>query len=105
MPYYITPPPMNPLSRLLAAILTVLALVGAFFFGIFVLAFAAGVGFIAWLLFSIRLWWMRKKGTITSAGQASENDQAHRTGPGSGQTSRDIIDGEYTVVSRREEDS
>ena len=39
MPYYITPPPMNPLSRLLAAIVAVLALVGAFFFGVFVLAF------------------------------------------------------------------
>ena len=33
MPQYIAPPPMNPLSRLLAGILAVLALAGAFFFG------------------------------------------------------------------------
>ncbi len=68
MPYYISPPPMNPLSRLLAAILAVLAMVGAFFFGVFVLAFAAGIGLIAWLAFSVRLWWLRKKGAIGGAG-------------------------------------
>jgi hypothetical protein len=104
MPYYITPPPMNPFSRLLAAILAVLALVGAFFFGIFVLAFAAGLGLIAWLLFSIRLWWMRKKGMIGSAGRGPANGPGQRPGPGSGETSRDIIDVEYTVVSRRDEE-
>lgn len=91
---------MNPFSRLLAAILAVLALVGAFFFGIFVLAFVLGIGLIAWVSFSIRLWWMRKKGTVTGVGQGP----AQRPGPGSGETSRDIIDAEYTVVSRREED-
>lgn len=104
MPYYITPPPMNPFSRLLAAILAVLALVGAFFFGIFVLAFVLGIGLIAWVSFSIRLWWMRKKGTVTGPGQGPANGPAQRPGPGSGETSRDIIDAEYTVVSRREED-
>ena len=38
MQYYIAPPPMNPLTRLLAGLVAVLALVGAFFFGLFVLA-------------------------------------------------------------------
>jgi hypothetical protein len=103
MPYYISPPPMNPLSRLLAAILAVLALVGAFFFGIFVLAFAAGIGLIAWLLFSIRLWWLRKKGAI---GARMGPDSAQGQGPvrGRGESGRDITDVEYTVVSRRDED-
>lgn len=103
MPYYISPPPLNPLSRILAGILGVLALVGAFFFGIFVLAFAAGLGLIAWLFFSIRLWWMRKKGT-TSGGGGAASGPAQRQGPGPGETSRDIIDVEYTVVSRRDEE-
>jgi len=100
MPYYISPPPLNPLSRILAGILAVLALAGAFFFGIFVLALAAGLGLIAWLLFSIRLWWMRKQGAVR--GPASR--PAQQAGPGSGETSRDIIDVEYTVVSRRDEE-
>ena len=100
MPYYISPPPLNPLSRILAGILAVLALVGAFFFGIFVLAFAAGLGLIAWLLFSIRLWWLRKKGMISGAGRGP----AQAPGPDSGETSRDIIDVEYTVVSRQDEE-
>jgi hypothetical protein len=104
MPYYISPPPLNPLSRILAGILAVLALVGAFFFGIFVLAFAAGLGLIAWLLLSIRLWWMRKKGLISGAGGGPASGPAQRPGPGAGETSRDITDVEYTVVSRRDEE-
>lgn len=99
MPYYISPPPMNPLSRLLAAILAVLALVGAFFFGIFVLAFAVGIGLVAWLSFSIRLWWLQKKGVI-QAGRGPGGNQAQ----GPGETGRDITDVEYTVVTRRDED-
>lgn len=90
---------MNPLSRLLAAILAVLAMVGAFFFGVFVLAFAAGIGLIAWLAFSIRLWWLRKSGVI-QAGRGPGSNQ----GQGPGETGRDLTDVEYTVVTRRDED-
>jgi len=104
MPYYISPPPMNPLSRILAAILAVLALVGAFFFGIFVLAFAAGIGLVAWLIFSVRLWWLRKKGVVPGTRRGAAHGQTQRPDPGSTQSSEDIIDVEYTVVSRRDED-
>jgi hypothetical protein len=101
MPYYISRPPMNPLTRLLATLLAVLALAGAFFFGIFVLAFAAGLGFLAWLFLSVRMWWMRKKGMVDGAGAGPVN------GPGAGARDDrdDIIDVEYTVVSRQDEDS
>jgi len=97
MPYYISQPPMNPLSRLLAALLAVLALVGAFFFGIFVLAFAAGLGLLAWLVLSVRMWWLRKKGMVGSAGAEPV--------AGSREDRDDITDVEYTVVSRQDEDS
>jgi len=86
MQHYIAPPPMNPLSRLLAGILAVLALAGAFFFGVFVLAIAVGVGFVAWLFLWIRIWWIRRKAPPTPDKQG------------------DIIDAEYTVVSRQDED-
>ena len=41
MQYYISGPPMNPLARILAGLVGVLALVGAFFFGIFIFIGAA----------------------------------------------------------------
>jgi hypothetical protein len=86
MQYHISPPPMNPLSRLLAGILAVLALAGAFFFGVFVLVFAIGLGLVAWLLLWIRMWWIRRKG-IRPVDQKGE-----------------VIDAEYTVISRQDED-
>jgi hypothetical protein len=86
MQYYISPPPMNPLSRLLAGVLAVLALAGAFFFGVFVLVFALSLGFVAWLFLWIRMWWMRRKG-IRPVDQKGE-----------------IIDAEYTVISQKDEE-
>jgi len=94
MPQYITPPPVNPLSRLLAGIFAVLALAGAFFFGIFVLALVAGLGLIAWLVFSIRIWWIRRKFAA----------DGYSAGPEPGTDKSDIIDAEYTVLSRKDED-
>jgi hypothetical protein len=77
---------MNPLSRLLAGILAVIALAGAFFFGALVLAFAVGVGLVAWLVLRVRMWWIRQKP------ERSEEKKG------------EIIDAEYTVVSRRDEE-
>lgn len=90
MPYYIAPPPMNPLARLLAGLLAVLALVGAFFFGLFILAFAVGLGLVAWLTLWIRMWWLGRN-------QPAET-------PRTRDRSDNVIDAEYTVVSRKDED-
>ena len=90
MPHYIAPPPMNPLTRLLASVLAVLALVGAFFFGLFVLVFAIGVGLVAWLSLWFRMWWLRRNRPVEP--------------PRAGDRSGDVIDAEYTVVSRRDEE-
>lgn len=90
MQNYISPPPMNPLARLLAGVLAVLALVGAFFFGLIVLAFAVGIGLVAWLFLWVRMWWLRR------------NHPAET--PRSEDHSGDVIDAEYTVVSRRDEE-
>jgi len=104
MQYYLSPPPMNPLSRLLAGLLAVLALVGAFFFGIFVLALVVGVGLIAWLVLWIRMLWIRRK--MPAADFRTGAD--HREDPASGARSSagegEVIDAEYTVVSRRDEE-
>lgn len=101
MPYYIAPPPMNPLTRLLTALVGVLALVGAFFFGIFIFAIAIALGLIAWLAFTVRVWWLRRK---MGPGQAAPGGPAQRQKTGQSQAGDDdAIDAEYEVVSRDKE--
>jgi len=91
MQYYISPPPMNPLSRALAGIMAVLALVAAFFFGLIVLALAVGIGLLFWLGIRLRLWWLRR------------HIPAIDTTPAGTSKKGQVIDAEYTVVSRRKD--
>jgi hypothetical protein len=82
---------MNPLSRLLAGVTAVLALVAAFFFGLVVLALAVGIGLLFWLGIRLRLWWMRR--------HIPPVDTAPAGTPQKGE----VIDAEYTVVSRQKD--
>lgn len=95
---------MNPLSRLLAGLLAVLALVGAFFFGLVVLALVFGLGLLAWLALTLRMWWLRRQlgGARGSPGPAEPPGDD----PGQRGSSREgnVIDADYEVVSRDEED-
>jgi len=94
MPYLLEPPPLNPLTRLLAGILAVLALVGAFVFGLFVIAMVVGIGILAWLAFWLRMVWLRRR--LAKAGS--------RPDAGSGRDSGKVIEAEYTVVSSKKDD-
>lgn len=94
---------MNPLSRLLAAVIGALALVGAFFFGFFILVGAFALGLAAWLAIRLRIWWLRRKfgasGPVPPGGFGGP-------APGAGDPSPnrdDVIEAEYEVVSRKEE--
>ncbi len=91
MQYYINSSPMSPLSRLLAVVMTVVALAAALFFGLIVLALAFGIGLVFWLSFRLRLWWMRH--------HSPENDAPLSDS----ELKRKVIDAEYTVVSRRKD--
>ena len=71
-------PAVNPVGRILFGLLGVAALVGAFFFGLVILVVAVGLGALAWLTLSLRLWWFRR-----------------RAGRAGGET----IEAEYRVVS------
>lgn len=94
---------MNPLSRLLAAVMGALLLVGAFFFGFIILLVVLVVGLVAGLVIWLRVWWIKRK--IASGDSPlppgfgkppfSEQDPAN--------TAEDVIDAEYEVVSRTEE--
>ena len=102
MRYYLSPPPMNPVARLVAALLAVAALVGAFFFGLFIVVAAVGLGIVGWLYLTLRLWWLRRQHGARAghrSGHGFEADQSHP----SGGRETDAIDAEYKVVSRRQD--
>ena len=102
MQYQLNPPPMNPLSRLLAAIIGGLALVGAFFFGFFILLAALAMGLIAWAAIWLRFWWIRRK--LAASGQVPPEFGGERHDPpGAPPRHGDVIDGDYEVVSRDED--
>ena len=82
------PPPANPLVRVLAAVVGAFVLVAAFFFGLFVFVLVIGLMVVAWLALWARAWWLSRR----AGGQAA----ATRHG--------EVIDAEYRVVSRREDD-
>ena len=82
---------MNPLSRVLATVMAVLALAAAFFFGLIVLALAVGIGLLFWLGIRLRIWRMRR--------HIPQNDTASASTPQNGA----VIDAEYSVVSRHKD--
>jgi membrane protein implicated in regulation of membrane protease activity len=100
VPHYLTPPPMNPLAAILAGLLTVLALVGAFFFGVFILILAVGLAMLAWLILTLRLWWLRRRWN----GRAAGRDPDHVVREGRVENAEgQVIDADYEVISRRED--
>jgi len=94
MPYYINPPPQNPLTRFIAAIIAVFVLVGTFIIGAAAFLVVAGIGLVAGLALWARVAWvkhrLKKSGVDFSAGPIPKRE------------SGDVIDAEYTVVSVQE---
>ena len=89
MKYYISSPPMNPISRILAAAGALLVLASAFFFGLVVL----GVLLVVFIVFAAVIWlrtlWLGRRPADASVSRT-------RTPAGD-----DVIEAEYTVVSKR----
>lgn len=80
---------MNPVSRVIAALVAVLALAGAFFFGLVVLILVFGLGFLFWLGIRLRMWWIMRRMPVAEAAPEQPAGQG------------EVIDAEYTVISRR----
>lgn len=97
MTYYISPPPPNLLSRIVAAIVATCVLIGAFMFSVVALVIVAGVGLVLGIAIWLRVAWikrqMRKSGIDPSAGVQPETGAKTSQNPGR------VIDAEYTVVS------
>ena len=96
MQYTIGPPPGNPLTRLIAGLFGLLALIGAFFFGFVLLAVALAVGLVAFVVIQLRFWWLRRNSAF--AGQRPGESKPREDSDGT------VIDAEYEVVSRKEDD-
>jgi hypothetical protein len=71
--------------------LALLALAGAFFFGLVVLALAVGLGALAWLVLTLRVRWLRRQGRV---GGSSVGAEVRRG---------EVIEADYEVVSRRDD--
>ena len=95
MPYYLNPPPSNPLAKLVAAVIAALALVGSFMIGFAVLLVVAGIGLVLgiaiWVRVALIKWRLKKAGVKFE----DTRPQAQQGGQ--------VIDAEYTVISEREE--
>jgi uncharacterized iron-regulated membrane protein len=92
--YRLPPPPLNPLARVLAGLLAALALAAAFFFGLVVLALAVGLGLLAWLVMTLRVWWLRRQGEVGADGGSGAQAEVRRG---------EVIEADYEVVSRRDD--
>jgi hypothetical protein len=91
MKYYISPPAMNPLSRLLATLAAVLSLIGFFFFGLVVVGILL-VGLLAFgVIFWVRSLWLGRKPLASPPSAGPEGQRG------------EVIEAEYTVVHRRHE--
>jgi len=91
MKYYISPPVISPLSRLLATLAAVLSLIGFFFFGLVVIGILL-VGLLAFgLIFWVRSLWQGRKPLASAAPSGPEGQRG------------EVIEAEYTVVHRRHE--
>ena len=94
MPYYISPPPQNPVMRILTAIIAVILLAGAFTLGLAALLVVAGVGLVAGIVIWLRVLWIKRKLEKSGVDLSMNNTQQ----PSSG----NVIDAEYTVISDSE---
>jgi hypothetical protein len=108
MKYYLNQAPANPparfLARILAALFASICLVGAFFFGLVILAVVAVLVAAAGLVLWLRSWWLGRRGGVRRAGSGQVPPHVAQPGDvrtGSTPRSTDFIEAEYTVVSER----
>ena len=90
MPYYINPPPQSPLARIVATIIAVFAVAGAFMIGVFALAVVAVVGLIAGVAIWLRVAWIRRHLPKRNVGEDTPTP------------TRQVLEAEYTVISEHE---
>jgi uncharacterized protein (DUF2062 family) len=82
----------NPIVQAISLLVLGLALIGAVLMGAVILTFLFGFAVIAAIVFSIRIWWLRRG--IARSRARSREPAAHGR----------YIEAEYTVIEEREPD-
>lgn len=95
MPYYISPPPQSPLSKIIAAIIAAFALVGSLVIGAAALLAIAGVALIAGISIWLRVAWIKRRWQKSGLDFGPRVDASGDSGQ--------VIDAEYTVISSSED--
>lgn len=85
----------NPFAQALSLLVFAVLLVAAVVMGAVILAAVVGVAVLAWIGFSLRLWWLRRK---LGRGAAAGGQSGAQPPPQSGR----LIDAEYTVLDERD---
>lgn len=101
MPFYISPPPRNPIAGVLAGIVGIAIMIGAFMLGFVALVVAFGVGLFIWLGIYIRIWWAKRQMTRRGIDPAEGGPFAHPGRP----RHEDSLEAEYTVVSTKRDEA
>ena len=97
MPQYISPPPQNPLTKLIAAVIAAFVLVGSFMIGIAALVVGAGVGLVVGSAIWLRVAWIKRRFRKSGVAFGAPVDMSRAPGQ--------VIDAAYTVVSDSENDA
>jgi len=100
MPFYISPPPRNPVASILTGIVGIVLMAGAFMLGFVVLVVVFGIGLLIWAGIYIRLWWARRQMARQGIDPAPNNPFAENQRP----TRQDSLEGEYEVISKNRDD-
>jgi hypothetical protein len=104
MPYYINPPPQNPLARVFAGIIAILTIIGAFMIGMVALLVVGGLALIAGIAIWLRVMWIKRQLRKSGMGQgAGPNTDSDTAGSQSTNVNSQVIEAEYTVVSRKDD--
>jgi len=95
MPHYISPPPQNPLTRIIAAVIAVFVLIGSFMIGMVALLVVAAVGAILAIAIWLRVMWIKRRMKKDGVNFDRPVDMSQNTGQ--------VIDAEYTVISETDD--
>jgi len=95
MPYYISPPPQNPLSRIIAGIIAVFALIGTLVIGFAAFLVIAGIALVAGIAIWLRVAWIKRRLQKNGIDSGTRTDASNNSGQ--------VIDAEYTVISSSED--
>jgi predicted lipid-binding transport protein (Tim44 family) len=100
MAYYISPPPRGPIGSILAGIIGMLIMIGAFMLGFIAIVVALAIGLLIWFGIYVRIWWAKRQMIKQGVDPASLNPFADKPASSQGES----LEAEYEVISKTQDD-